>query len=451
MTEQTKISNGFDEQIKLAESLLKRRRFSQAESICCQLIQINDAHDFPYFLIGLSKCEQGQFKQSIAWFEKASSVNSSCCRTYVFQAKSWMLLNRLDKAKTLILHALKLKSNDAFTNDTMGTVLSRLGLQKQAVSCYQKATELEPNNSNFWFNLGATQRFLGALELARHALEESINCDFRNIQAHALLTEVSKISTTNNHIDRLKELLLLELSSAEKLIVSHALAKELAAIGEYNQSFSILEEAKSERKQDIGYHFEADKRRIECFKSLSYCPQTIETEFDKKPIFVLGMPRSGTTLVERILTGSSQVDSAGELNSLNFSVANNLSQYRLPHLSPGYINKIPDINFNVLRQSYFNSAAPLIRGKGEYVIDKMPLNFMYIELIANAFPESKIVLLHRHPLDVCIGNFKVLFSTQYSLYNYALDIENTANYITAFTSLMKHYKSKLMHRLHVVD
>jgi hypothetical protein len=165
-----------------------------------------------------------------------------------------------------------------------------------------------------------------------------------------------------------------------------------------------------------------------------------------EPIFVIGMPRSGTTLVERIISSHPDVQSAGEL--LNFAMSlKSFSKSRSSDLiSPDIIAGAKGIEWQKLGEMYLASTRPTT-GQKPHFIDKLPHNFLYAGFIAKALPHAKIVCLRRNPMDTCLSNFRQLFAPKSPFFDYSFDLLDTGRYYVLFDRLMAHWQRVLPGRI----
>lgn len=164
------------------------------------------------------------------------------------------------------------------------------------------------------------------------------------------------------------------------------------------------------------------------------------------PIFVVGMPRSGTTLVDRILSSHPDAHSAGELQ--NFGVVlKRLSGSRTPELlDVDTLRRAMQVDPRVLGKAYVDSTRPGTAARPRFV-DKLPHNFLYLGYIARALPNVRIVCLRRNPMDTCLGNFRQLFAQTSPYYDYSFDLLDTGRYYLMFDALVRHWHQVLPGRI----
>jgi hypothetical protein len=220
------------------------------------------------------------------------------------------------------------------------------------------------------------------------------------------------------------------------------LAREHEALDDYEAAYQYLSESKKAKLTEFNYQFSDDKHMFNAITELFTTPSIKDPIQDfsnggydsNEPLFVVGMPRTGTTLVERILSKHSAVSSAGELQHFGLL---------LKELSKTTTNKVIDketimaaasINFSTLGKAYIDSTRAITGGSDKFV-DKMPLNVLYAGFIVKALPKAKIICLDRGPLDTIVSNYRQLFAVNFSYYNYAYDLKTTAQFYHQFKQL----------------
>jgi hypothetical protein len=167
-----------------------------------------------------------------------------------------------------------------------------------------------------------------------------------------------------------------------------------------------------------------------------------------EPIFVIGMPRTGTTLLERILSSHSVVHPAGELQTFSVELAKHCKRVEgeAPSRAEDLVVRSALIDFTALGEDYIAGTRPGT-GQTAHFVDKLPLNFLYAGLIHLALPKAKIVLLERDPMDTCYAIYKTLFE---GIYPFSYDLEELANYFAAYRQLIDHWQSVMPGVMHVV-
>ena len=173
----------------------------------------------------------------------------------------------------------------------------------------------------------------------------------------------------------------------------------------------------------------------------AHLPEAAGAE-EAEPIFIVGMPRTGTTLVDRILSGHSAVSSAGELTDFALYMKRRAKTPSPLVLDPETLEAAIDVDSAALGRDYMASVKASLGLEGRF-IDKMPLNIFYAPLILRAMPNARVICLRRHPADTVLSNYRQLFATGFSYYNYAYDITHTARYFAGFDRMVKDFEDML--------
>jgi hypothetical protein len=247
--------------------------------------------------------------------------------------------------------------------------------------------------------------------------------------------------------------------------IHYSLAKEYEDLGEYAKSFAHLQHGAVKRRANLNYDVTADVATvdwiIEAFpRGPAAMPAAADgavqrnTSISAKavqpvPIFIVGLPRSGTTLVDRILSSHSKVKSAGELNdfalALVAAVRRDNNKAQLPRRE--LVARSAHIDFAALGGEYLQRACATV-GPSEYFTDKMPLNYLYCGLIRRALPHAKIVHLTRHPMASGYAMYKTLFKDGYP---FSYDLKEIAQYYVAYRRLMDHWIASMPGAIHTLS
>jgi len=376
------------------------------------------------------------------------------------RSTDWLLLRTrcllecgdTSEAKSTLSEILNQDAHTAHQHNEIGMLLARMDEHSQAQAHYEKAVSALPNEIEFLFNLATSQRFLGQADAAERTLNRILNQDPSDYEAAAMRSSLRRQLPDHNHVDALKHTLdTAELSAPARVSFCYALAKELEDLEAYAESFAFLEQGASLRRAGMRYEVATDVEII----------NQIIRVFDREwlnargpghdstePIFVIGLPRSGTTLLERILGSHSEVYAAGELVHFGIELTK-LTREQLGTAKADrkqFVTASAEIDYRKLGERYVRSTRPLT-GSTPRFIDKLPFNYLYAGLIHKALPQAKIISLRRHPMDSCYSMYKQLFRDAYP---FSYSQQDLASYYVAYHRLMEHWLSIMPGVIHMV-
>ena len=328
--------------------------------------------------------------------------------------------------------------------------LSRLGLYEASRRQYARAVELDPGEGQYYYNLASVNRFLGNIREAHDAVSRCIELRPDDHDAHFMLAGLVTQTKESNNVEALEAAL--ERASEEpvrRVKLCYALAKELEDIGEFSRSFEYLSQGASLRRSNMKYTPEKELQTMRAIREVYTADKFVdqlEGHVNAEPIFIIGMPRTGTTLVERILSSHSVVYSAGELQTFSAELVKHCNLVAAAGESRSLVETSALIDFTALGEDYIAATRPRT-GRTAFFVDKLPLNFLYAGLIHRALPKAKIVLLERDPMDTCYAVYKNLFE---GVYPFSYDLEELANYFFEYRKLIAHWQSVMPGVIHVV-
>jgi tetratricopeptide (TPR) repeat protein len=428
------LPTALSKQHQQALQLIQQRRFKEAHACLAQLLEHQPDHADSYFLLGVINLDYGQVHKSIRLMEKAVSLHAKD-EYLAHLAKGYSLIGDLNKAKAIAESLPADQIQQALTLDTLGVALSRVGLHQLALSYFQRATQLQTNKAPYFYNLGVSLKFTGDFAAAKAAFEQALQLEPAYYQAHYAMSDLAMTTDPQARINQLSEVKSSVRSADAMLHIGHALAKEYEAIHNYPAAMAELHQAKQVKSQSLNYQPEDDRALFDA--AVQHASKPVHKAAgcqSREPIFILGMPRSGTTLVERILTSHSEVLSAGELQDFGLAVKELTATSSDKVLDPATLNAAYALDFNALGERYLQRSR-VVTGSKTHFIDKLPFNFFYIDLIRRALPNAKIICMMRHPVDTCLGNYRALFSLGSPYYRYAFQLKHIAAFYASFHRL----------------
>jgi len=424
---------------KQAQQALNNGEFQQAHHYLMAIFKQDQTFADAYFLMAMIAAAHQNSKKAIDLIEQALRFSPNNSEYLAQLAKQYSLISEHVQALKYVNLAAQCSPQTALTLDTIGVTYSQIGLHEKAIQFFQEAVSLEKNHL-FYFNLGVSQTFTGNFEGARKSHQQVIALAPDFCKSHTALSALTKVTQDKNNIANLKLLYQKLTYSDDKLNIGHALAREYEALSDYNQAFEYLQLSKKHKLESINYDFNDDHEMLksinEYFSDTQHISNKSTGHPSKEAIFVVGMPRTGTTLVERILSQHTDVTSAGELEHFGLLLKKMSTSNTKRILDADTVKAAKAIDFQKLGKSYLDSTRALTGDTAKF-IDKMPLNILYVGFILQALPNAKIVCLDRNPLDTIISNFRQLFSANSYNYNYAYDLTSTAKFYISFLNLAK--------------
>lgn len=330
----------------------------------------------------------------------------------------------------------------AAQHDTLGTVFSLCGDQDAARVQFEKAVALSSGHPPYLYNLAAAERMTGHLAESEQHCDAVLAVSSRNYRAHFLRADLRAWSHDKNHVEQMAALFDPATRDWRGMaLLGFALAKECDDLGLYDRAFGYLKVASDLQRSHMRYSVDADISAIDAIIAAHARDAIVAAarkDGGKEAIFVIGLPRSGTTLVERMLSSHPDVVSAGEPSDF---VAALMEAARAAHVTPGkdaLIQNSLSLDLDFVARRYRERV--WLEGAFARFIDKFPQNYLYAGLIHAALPDAKIVMLRRDPMDSCFAMYRAFFS---GAYPFSYDLRELARYYTAFDRLCAHWRAVL--------
>lgn len=427
-----------------ARAALKRGDLPAAVAAARELTIADPQDATGFFLLGMTAAEAGQISKAIPLVEAA--VERGPRAEHLAQLAKLLILSRRDgPAADAARAAMKLSPGDGLTLDTIGCVFARIGDHEGSIAPFTAAVAAEPDNLEYRYNLAAALGFLGQVDKARAHYETILTRDPGNARVHYALAILARQTAQANHVPRLEAALAEARRPEDALRIQYALAKEQEDIGDAAEAFRHLSAANAAHKRAIGYDFAQDAAIFDAIEARFGVDAKALAggagNADAAPLFVVGMPRTGTTLVDRILSSHPEVESAGELQAMPLAVKQLAGTPSRLIIDPATIKASGDVTPAAIGEAYLKRAGHHRSMGRPRFTDKLPANFLYVGHIARALPNARIVCLRRNPMDTIWSNYKNLFASQSAYYAYSYDLMDTARYFARFDRLMALWES----------
>ena len=389
------MSKNLKEKISILIKKFEVGKFEDVINDSIVILKKND-NDFLWNLLGLSFQNIQQLDKSIDCFDNAFNLNSKNFSALNNAGLSYKKLRNYPKAEEYLLKSLEI--NQKYINPlvNMGNIKNETYFLDDAISYYKKALKLNNNLPLIHLNISSVYQSINKIKEAKEHLKKAISIDETFTIADQKLTTLEKYDEKNLHLNlMLSKLEKLSLSDNQKIYLYFGLNKVYKDLKNYEKSFHYLKIGNRLQRQTLKYDISKHQSLAKKIKSLF--SQIDFNEYKKNDgennIFILGMPRSGTTLIERILSSHSNVSSISEANFIPEKVHK--------HIDKEFLNT----NFN----DDYNNFVKTFNIKNDIIVDKTLTNFWYLGFIKIFFPKAKIIHVSRNPKDNCLSIYENLF------------------------------------------
>ena len=404
---------------------------TSTEQICKQVLAFAPERSDVWALLSETALRRNRLDAAIVCADRAAALDPKEPIVHILRAKCRFFSGDAGEAVEAAEQASRNGTSAPDVLDALGAIFGMLGQHRRALEPSRRAVAARPRIPQFLFNLAATERMLGQLEAAEQHCNDAVAIDPCYCLAHFLRSDLRIATPDRNYIAEIESVFRQQkLLPADEILLRFALGKEYEDIGQYGRAFEHVAAANELHRASIDYDTKAEIADIDRTigtQSRGWLASRPQGFRQAKPIFVVGLPRTGTTLVERILAGHSALGSIGETSA--FAAA-----LRKAGTSPH------GLNFADLGARYAASAVALGGPKDGPFIDKTLQNYLYCGYIHAALPNAKIVLVKRRPMDAGWAIFKAHFRGHFS---FSYNQTDLAEYILAYRRLALHWRSVL--------
>lgn len=427
----------------LGNALRKSGELDEAIVTYQKAISLNQGYAEAHNNLGITYQEAGRFDKAIDNSRKALSLKPGYIEAHINLGISFKKSGKLKESEASFRKALTVNPENEDTYNYLGNTLQELGKSSEAIANYKMALSINPDYAEAYANLATLLHELGQLDqaVANYKKALSIKPDYAYV--YRQLSRTRKFTVDDDSIRKIKKLYeKKDLVDEDRMHLGFALGKISEDIKDYESSFNYIIEANKIKRGTYEYSTRADSDYFERVKQV-FSPNFFASAatsgcIDETPIFILGMPRSGTTLVEQILSSHPEVYGAGELLFLADLMKDECSKTAEKKF-PECIAGLERGSLKILAEGYINELRKYSR-KTKYITDKMPYNFLRVGLIKLILPKAKIIHCTRDPMDNCYSIFKNFFTGSH---NYAYRLDELGHYYKLYLSLMEHWEKIL--------
>lgn len=437
-----------------AQAALARRDIAEARRHLLAVIEQQPAHAYARVLLAGTVLAQGRLREAVQQLQHAATFDYRDPALLLRVAQALLRVGDSEGAAVLMRQACVNQGNDAPTLAALAHVLQSLGLHADSLRLMRRAADAGFDNPDFQYFLGVQLQFNGDLDAAEQALTRCLQS--RPSYGRAALTRarLRRWDAANNHVDLLRrQLNTAPDDSEDTAALWFALYKELEDLGDYASAWDALREGNLRMWRRLRYDTAADQAQHEAMAQLAAAgtfasaPAGLPEDDGAQPLFIVGMPRSGTTVLERMLGNHSQVTSAGELGDFAQQLRWVADQSGRALLDPTLLQVLPDLDYASVGQGYLQQTRWRLAGQ-RWFIDKLPPNYLLAGPIARALPKAVIVYVRRDPMAVCFSNYRAMFGDSYG---YSYDFNALAAHHRAHARLMAAWQAHLPGRVLEID
>lgn len=433
-----------------ARAAIQSRDWEKAYSFANEIVRLEKKNAEGHYLVGLvEKVTKNPAKARRA-FKRALELDPDRYDAAVELANQYSIARRNTEAEAVLDKYEKMLNNSPRYLDMAGTVYTDIGLPQKAYPLYKKALGLQPGVDLFKANLASSAVYAGKIEEAQNLYRSLLERFPNHKNNHYNLSRLAK-AQDDNHIQQMKAVLRASNEPPDRnIFLYYAIAKELEDLEQWDESFEYYKKGGDAVTSVANYDIESDIELID--QIIDVCDESWladdpdrsgEGGSGKTPVFIVGLPRTGTTLTERIVSSHSQVESLGETLFVQMMLRRESGVQSVDNMNVDMIEALSLVDMADIAKGYEDMLSYRL-GDEPMFIDKLPFNFMYLGFIAKAWPNARIIHLVRNPMDACFSMYKQVFTWAYK-FSYSLDW--LGRYYIAHDRLRRHWQTLLGDRM----
>lgn len=435
-----------EKKIQLLFNLFRSKKIVEAKQLNKDLIYEYPKNAFLYNTLGLIFSEEKNFNEAILTFNKGIKINPDFAPLYNNIGNVYRIKKIFDKAQDYFKKSISLDTKNPEPKNNLGNLFLELNNNEGAIYSYNQAINDDPKFFPSHYNLGIAYKNIGNFEKSKKHLNETINLKPFFFPAHRTLSQIIKYKKNDTHLKLLKKIYNdKKIKNINKTELLFALGKASEDIKDYINAFKFFKEANNIHRKYINFSISDVENKFDNIKKVFnknfFSKSQINGNNNSTPIFIVGMPRSGTTLVEQILSSHPDVFGGDELNFIPDLIKKYfIKEKDFFNINEEISNKMSEEYISRVRKLSYNS---------QKVTDKLPINFMWLGLIKIILPKAKIVHCTRNPKDNCLSIFKNYFTNPQM--NFAYNIDEILKFYNLYSDLMKHWSSQMLNSIYEMN
>jgi tetratricopeptide (TPR) repeat protein len=428
----------------LGNSLAALNRHGEALAHYAKAIQLRPDLGEVHNNLGNALATLQRHPEAVAHYRKALALRPRYAEAHNNLGSALMALDRPAEAMAQHREAIAIRPDFTEAHSCLGDALAGLDRDNEALASFRQALALNPGLPEAHAGLGQLHRNLGRLEDARQAFETAISLAPRRAEFHRSLAEIRRFVPGDPQLAAMEALAedSAQLPAKERIDLHFGLAKAYDDLGNSTRAFRHLIEGNALKRAGLSYDHALTLRLFQRTADI-FTPELMRRQAGNGnaspgPIFIIGMPRSGSTLIEQVLASHSKVFGAGEITALNAALAS-LAIGDRPVAFPEFVTDMSAAQFHRVGSLYLE----MIRSKAPEagrITDKTLGNFLFAGLIHLVLPNARIIHARRDPIDTCLSCFSRLFAGELP---FAYDLTELGRYYRAYDALMAHWRRTL--------
>ncbi|MGV8997271.1 MAG: sulfotransferase [Parvibaculaceae bacterium] len=424
--------------------LRDRRNYAAAEPLLRNALRMRPASVDAHLQLALNCQNHDKSDEALKILTQAGALEPTRADAFFAIARILAERGKTEGAISACRQALKAKPDHPTVLNLLGRLLRETDDMAQAIAFCRKALEQKPDAPDILNNLGIALLESGDLDGAAEALTRAVAIEPGSVATYINLASARKFKAGDPEIAAMEQALADPKSDPRNAIgLRYATGKVMDDIGEHERAFALYAEGAAMKRKTINYNGPAMARLFDRIKHV-FTPELLAEKSGlgsttERPVFIVGMPRSGSTLIEQILASHSQVQALGEVKTLHNAVLALDEGFAASMRYPELMHLFDKSQLETVRRNFESHLPPRDEGKSVYT-DKMLTNYFYVGLIYLLYPNARVIYSRRNAVDTCLSCYSKLFKEEMA---YTYDLKELAQYYRKCSELMEHWMKVL--------